>query len=282
MDDLRIGAWVRSERRRLGLRQADLAARAGVGRSTVARLECGNLSEMNVATARAVAGAAGMELPFEPRSRRRASVERQVDWRHAALVEAVIGRLGGLGWETTAEHSFNDYGDRGSVDVAAWHPDCRALLLVEVKSDLRDVQATLHALDIKRRVAPNSLRVERGWHAKTLGVVMVMADLSVERERIERHAATFRTSLPARTVEIRHWLVRPAAPIRGIWFLQIARPTGTMREPPGHGRVRKPRHAGGMAGRPTAGGFAAAGSVAAAPSGAPGSGRSRPPGPDPG
>jgi transcriptional regulator with XRE-family HTH domain len=254
MEDLRIGAWVRSERRRLGLRQSDLAARAGVGDSTVARLEGGHLSEMNVATARAVAAAVGIELRFQPRSSRNASVERQVDWRHASLVEAVIGRLVDLGWETTTEHSFNDYGDRGSVDVAAWHAERRALLIVEVKSDLRDVQAALHALDIKRRVAPNSLRAARGWDPKTVGVVLVMADLSVERGRVERHAATFRVALPARTVEVRQWLSRPEGPLRGIWFLRIPRPTGAMREPPGHGRVRLPTGAGAAASSCTGGG----------------------------
>ena len=99
MEDARVGEWVRSERRRLGLRQADLAARAGVGRSTVARLEAGSFPELTVRAARTVAAAVGIDLPFAPRSRRGASTERQIDWRHAALVEEVLGRLDRLGWE---------------------------------------------------------------------------------------------------------------------------------------------------------------------------------------
>jgi transcriptional regulator with XRE-family HTH domain len=239
VEDSRIGAWVRSERRRLGLRQADLAEIAGVGKSTVARLECGRLSEMTITAARTVAAAVGIELPFAPRSRRGASIERQVDWRHAALVEAVLGRLAALGWETTVEYSFNHYGDRGSVDLLAWHRDARALLIVEVKSDLRNVQETLHALDVKRRVVPMLVRTERGWTADSLGVVMVLSDLGVERGRDGQHAATFDATLPARTVEVRRWLARPIGRLRGVWFLQIARPVGAKREPAGHGRVRK-------------------------------------------
>jgi hypothetical protein len=125
------------------------------------------------------------------------------------------------------------------VDVLAWHPEARALAIVEVKSDLRNVQDVLHALDIKRRVVPALARADRGWEAAAIGLVIVMADLRVERQRVERHGSTFGAFLPARTVEVRRWLERPAGPLRGIWFLQIPRSTGVMREPTGHERVRR-------------------------------------------
>ena len=234
-----MGRWVRSERRRVGLRQVDLAARAGVSRSTVSRVENGLLSGLTVGAIRQVADAVGIQLPFSPRSLRGGSIERQIDWRHAALVEAVVERLVRLGWETVVEYSFNDYGDRGSVDILGWQPEARALLIVETKSDLRNVQETLHSLDVKVRVVPRLVRVERGWQAEAVGVVMVLADLRVERQRVERHRSTFDAALPARTVEVRRWLERPAGPLRGISFLQISQPVGVMREPAGHGRVRR-------------------------------------------
>ena len=67
MEDLRIGMWVRSERRRIGLRQADVAERAGVSRSTVSRVENGLLAELAVRATRSVADAVGIQLPFAPR-----------------------------------------------------------------------------------------------------------------------------------------------------------------------------------------------------------------------
>ena len=118
-------------------------------------------------------------------------------------------------------------------------PEARALLIVETKSDLRNVQETLHALDVKLRVVPRLVRSERGWQADAVGVVMVLADLRVERQRVDRHRSTFDAALPARTVEVRRWLERPAGPLRGLSFLQISQPTGVMREPAGHGRVRR-------------------------------------------
>jgi len=234
-----------------------VAARAGVSRSTVSRVENGLLAELSVRATRSVADAVGIQLPFAPRSLRGASIERQVDWRHAALVEAVVGRLALLGWETVVEFSFNDYGDRGSADVLAWRPENRALLIVETKSDLRNVQETLHALDIKRRVVPRLVQAEKGWRADHFGVVMVLADLRVERQRVDRHSSTFDAALPARTVEVRRRLEQPCGPLRGIWFLQVSRPAGVMREPVGHGRVRP------AAGRavPAAGGRGTAGAL---------------------
>ena len=145
-------------------------------------------------------------------------------------------RLGG-----GAEYSFNHNGDRGSVDVLAWHRDARALLIVEAKSDLRNVQETLHTLDIKRRVVPGLARADRGWRTESLGVVMVLSDLRVERERVDRHAATFNAALPARTVAVRRWLENPVGSLGGVWFLQIARQMGATREPAGNGRIRRPR-----------------------------------------
>jgi transcriptional regulator with XRE-family HTH domain len=84
--------WVRSERRRQRLRQTDIASRTGVSASTVSRVENGLLAGLSVRAVRAVAPAVGLQLPFAPRSVRGASIERQIDWRHAALVEAVVKR----------------------------------------------------------------------------------------------------------------------------------------------------------------------------------------------
>jgi transcriptional regulator with XRE-family HTH domain len=195
MEGLRVDLWARSERRRQRLRQTDLAARARVSGSTVSRVENGLLAGLTVGAIRAVAAASGLQLSFAPRSVGGASIERQIDWRHAALVEAVVTRLRDCGWEAVVEYSFSHYGDRGSVDVLDWHAASRTLLIVEVKSDLRDVQGTLHPLDMKSRVVPGLVRAGKGWAFASVGVVMVLADLRVERGRVDRHRSTFDAAL---------------------------------------------------------------------------------------
>ena len=120
------------------------------------------------------------------RSLRGASIERQIDWRHATLVEAVLERLAqprmGNGGRVLVQRLRRP---RIGGHPRAGSPEARALLIVETKSDLRNVQETLHALDVKLRVVPRLVRAERGWQADAVGVVMVLADLRVERQRVE-------------------------------------------------------------------------------------------------
>ena len=239
MDDLRIGAWIRAERKRRGLRQSDVAVLAKVGDETVGRIEHGRLDLVTVARVRAVAAVVEVHLQFAARSLRGASLDRQIDWRHAALVDAVVAELRRLGWDAIPEWSFNHFGDRGSVDVLAWHPRSEALLNVEVKSEIRDIQATLHALDVKRRVVPALALAELGWKAACVAVVLVVAELATERRRVAKHRATFDAALPARTVDVRRWLQRPADSIRAIWFLSIPAPVGLKQSLGSRERVRR-------------------------------------------
>ena len=65
------------------------------------------------------------------------------------MVEYLVDLLTREGWIVEAEFTFNDYGDRGSVDLLAWQPGRRALLIVEVKTSLTDLQAMLMSLSRK-------------------------------------------------------------------------------------------------------------------------------------
>jgi hypothetical protein len=65
---------------------------------------------------------------------------------------------------------------------------------------------------------------------------------------VDRHRDTFAAALPARNLEVRHWLGEPGpvGQLRGVWFLQCSdgatrmeRATGSV----GPRRVRKPRRA---------------------------------------
>ena len=60
------------------------------------------------------------------------------------------------------EYTFNHYGERGSVDVVAYHAGHRALLIVEVKTRLTDLQAFLASFGRKLRVVPALVRDDRG------------------------------------------------------------------------------------------------------------------------
>ncbi len=243
MEDVRIGIWVRTARLRAGWRQSDLAAMAGVSKSSVSRLERGELGSMTLRQCRRIADCLCIELFLVPHSIRLGDVERQVDKRHAALVDAVVERVTEIGWTAETEYSFNHYGDRGSVDVLGWKEAKRALLIVEVKSELRDLQETLRAIDVKRRVVPGRVRAERGWNPAAVAVALVLPDLSTQRSIVGRFPAIFDAAFPARTVDVRHWLNEPDGDLRGLWFLPVSRDAVLTQRFRGRQRVRPPRTA---------------------------------------
>jgi hypothetical protein len=39
--------------------------------------------------------------------------------------------------------TFSIYGERGSIDLLAWHSETRTLLVVELKSELTSIEETL-------------------------------------------------------------------------------------------------------------------------------------------
>ena len=238
-DDLRIGVVIRRSRERRGLRQVDVAAAAGVSRQCVSRLECGHLDSFGVRTVRAIAAAVGVDLPFAARGRG-VQLDQLVDEEHSAMVDSVVATLTIAGWETMVEFSFNDFGDRGSVDVLAWHARRRALLVIEVKSRLANLQETCRALDTKARVVPRLASLARGWRPVVVGVVLVMQESSRERAAVARRAAIFASGFPARTVEIRVWLRDPHVPLRGLWFLRNATTSCVTRGRSPGTRVRRP------------------------------------------
>jgi hypothetical protein len=146
-----------------------------------------------------------------------------------------------VGWEPLVEYSFNHYGDRGSVDIVAWHPVLQVLLIIEVKSRIVDLQDLASSIDRKARVVPALLARERGWHAVAVGLILVIAETTTNRQLVRRHRATFAATFPAGTVDVRRWLRSPAGALRGIWFLRPTAQGTRMQGRGGPRRVRVPR-----------------------------------------
>ena len=123
-------------------------------------------------------------------------VDRLIDRAHASIVEAVVRELRDLGWEVVVEFGFNHYGDRGSVDVLAWHSASRTLLIVEVKSILTDLQSTFTSLATKMRMVPMLARRDLGWDVRSVSRLIVMPGSTANRATVARHEATFDVVLP--------------------------------------------------------------------------------------
>jgi transcriptional regulator with XRE-family HTH domain len=239
MRENRVGLTMRAARRRRLLTQSDVARLAGVSQQAVSALERGYFSAATIGFIRRVAAPLGITVDLALRWNG-PELGTLLDARHARIVRNVVGRID-PGWQIVLEYSFNRFGDRGSVDVLAWHERARALLLVEVKSELDSLEAVLRSMDVKLRVVPSLLATERGWRSQCLGSVLVLPDESTARRSVGRMASVFDVALPTRTVGVRTWLTTPQGPLRGVWFLADTTGIRAIRNPGSPGLIRHPR-----------------------------------------
>ena len=222
MDLVRFGRGIRALRLRKRWRQVDLAAAAHVSSTIVARIERGAGDSIASRKLDAVALALGARTDIRL-SWNGEALDRLLDVGHAALVEAVAAILRRVGWEVIPEATFWIRGERGSVDILAWHARQRVVLVIEVKSVVPGIQAMLAALDRKVRLAFAIAR-ERGWDPVAVGTILVIGEDRTARRRIESHESTFKAAFPQRAVAVRQWLAEPdpTRPVRGLWFLSAS------------------------------------------------------------
>jgi hypothetical protein len=146
-----------------------------------------------------------------------------MDAGHAALGETVIRRLRSVGgWELAPEVSFSVFGERGSIDILAWHARTRTLLVIELKTAIVDLQDALSTLDRKRRLASGIAR-ERGWRPGAVAVWLAVVDTRTNRRHVAAHDALLLSALPVRGREVDRWLRDPAGPVAALSFLPDGR-----------------------------------------------------------
>ena len=132
------------------------------------RMEAGRADDVTLRQVDAVVRALSARLELHV-SWQGEGLDRLLDADHATLVEAVATELRSLGWDVAVEVSFNIRGERGSIDLLAYHPSTETVLVVEVKSVVPDLQATLVVLDRKGRLAPEIAGSAAGGHARRAG-----------------------------------------------------------------------------------------------------------------
>jgi len=218
MDDQRIGWMLRSIRIKKGWRQTDLAARARVSRWLVLRIEHGRLATVPIGKLRAVADALDARVDTVIRWRG-GDLSRLLSARHSLMHEQMARFFGDLpDWTIEPEVSFSIYGERGIIDVLAWHPIRRILLVIELKTEIVDVNEMLGTLDRKRRLAVDIAR-SRGWDPSAVATWVVLAPSRSNRRALAEHATVLRTKLPAGAQAIRRWLRDPIGVVNALSFM---------------------------------------------------------------
>ncbi|HEY5486783.1 MAG TPA: helix-turn-helix domain-containing protein [Candidatus Limnocylindrales bacterium] len=211
MDRVKIGNTFRAIRMDMRLRQADVAARAHVSQQTVSRLECGRFGGLSIDAYSSVAEAIGADVRLAPYWRG-AKLDRLIDRRHALIQNEITRLLASQGWQLGTEKSFNHFGDRGSVDVLAWRANAGALLIVEIKTEIANLEETLRVLDMKARVVPGLVSRAGEWQPRIVGAVLVLPDATAHRDLVARHSE--RSPRPCRREHSRYVAGLPTPPVR--------------------------------------------------------------------
>ena len=243
MDASRLGSALRAVRIRRRMRQSDVARPAGVSPTTVSRIERGRLESVPLAVLQSVAQALDARVDVTLRWRG-GDLDRLVNARHSALHESVARSFGALaGWVIAPEVSFAIYGERGIIDILAFHRPSGAVLVVELKTDVVDVQEHIGTLDRKRRLAARVAR-DFGWQAATISTWLVVLDTRTSRRRVAAHRSVLGAAFPYGGRAMRRWLRDPREPVRALSFWTIAHRVNAIPFPATRHRVRVPRKRG--------------------------------------
>ena len=238
MDDLAVGRLFRQLRIRLGWPQEVVASKAGIARTTYSEIERGLLDRISLGRLRRVAAVLEIRLPSTPRWRG-ADLDRMLSAGHAAMSERVAKLLVDAGWEVQPEVSFNHFGERGVVDLVAWHAASRTLLLIELKTELVDVNDLLAVTNRRRRLA-TTIAEPFGWRPRCIAQWVVFANSRTNHRRVASHRTVLRAAFRSDGRSIAGWLASPAEPTSAMWFLPDSDGSSVRHGSAPRRRVRRP------------------------------------------
>jgi len=190
----------REMRALLDITQGELASAVGVSRSHIAGIEMGKANPTLDLVSR-IGAALGLELQLI------ADPPMIIEPRPTSLVHShcsgyVGRRLGRDGWLVKREVEVVHGRWHGWVDLLAFHPATRALVIVEIKTRLDDVGAVERQLSWYEREA-RGLATVLGWRpARVHSWLLVLASEEVEIA-VRRQRAILSEGFPVRAAEMR-------------------------------------------------------------------------------
>jgi DNA-binding XRE family transcriptional regulator len=207
--DQQVGALFRAVRIRGRNRQADVATAAGVARWSVSAIERGRFDAVAIGQLRSIASALEIRVELDAWWRG-GDGARIVNERHSRMHEMVAARLAATpGWEFATEVTFSEYGERGTIDILAWHAATGTLLVIELKTELPDPAGLVAQVDRYHRLAAKVGR-DRGWDASSVAVWVLVAESDFNRRQVARHSVMLRNAFPLDGHFLRGWLRDPS------------------------------------------------------------------------
>jgi len=197
-----VGHTVRSLRDTLGWSQRELARRAGTSQAGVCLIENGRVGGLTFESAERLLQAMGARLIVSVDKPFVGDRARQHEPAHARCSAHVASRLRQAGWEVATEVEVGGDRSRGWIDVLAWHPITRWLLVIEIKTEVHDLGAIERALGWYEREAWAAAR-RRDWHPRRAAGCLLLLATDVNDVRARANRAPLAEGFPRRATELR-------------------------------------------------------------------------------
>jgi transcriptional regulator with XRE-family HTH domain len=223
-----FGAQVRSIRVALGMGQRALACRIDRSQGYVSLVERGNVAGLSITDAEVIASALGATLVFGVEAPVLLGGARQRDAAHARCVAYVARRLAAAGWIVRREVAIGTRERPGWIDILAFNPETRVLLVIEVKTDLVDIGGLERQLGWYQREAWRACR-ELGWAPSDVVPSALVLATAANDERIRANAESLRQVFPRRWRELMS-VIRGERPTSRGWALATLDPRSRVRD----------------------------------------------------
>jgi len=224
----RFGASVRAVRVSLGLRQRELARRIGRTQSRLSLIERGRILGLSIAEAEAICEALGATFVLGIEAPVLVAGPRQRDAAHARCVAYVARRLARDGWIVQREVPVGTPGRPGWIDVLAFNPETRVLLVIEVKTELVDFGGLERQLGWYVREARRAAR-RYAWVPISVEPVALLLATQLNDERVRDNGASIHQAFPRRWRDLMR-VIRGENPGGVAWAIAFVDPRSRARD----------------------------------------------------
>lgn len=140
----------------------------------ISRIERAKVRVVPLATVAALVDTMGGRLRVEIDAPILGDRRNQVEPAHARMSGYIARRLGGLGWLVATEVEIGGDRSRGWIDMLAFNPTTRVLLVIEIKTELHDLGAIDRSLGWYEREAWSAAR-RLGWQPRrVMGCLLLL------------------------------------------------------------------------------------------------------------
>ena len=225
---IKFGLRVRAIRSSIGMPQRRLAMRIHRSQGFVSLVERGKVARLSIAEADAISQALGATLVLILEAPILIAGAPQRDRAHARCVAYVARRLAAQGWIVRREVIIGARDRPGWIDILAFDPVSRVLLVIEIKTEIADLGGLERQLGWYQREAKRACR-DLDWSPTVVVPCAFALATGANDDRMRANAESLRQVFPLRWRELMR-IVRGESPATDGWGLAMIDPRSRVRD----------------------------------------------------